>query len=1082
MLCPTCGTDNPAGSKFCSECGTALRKPSQAHPQPTALPPEEERRLTTVLFADLAGFTSMSEGMDPEAVKGLAARCAGVMSEEVRRFGGVVSTVLGDAVMAMFGAPVAHEDDAERAVRAAVSMRDRISSVEGVPKPLQLHVGINTGETIAGMIGPEEARDYTAMGDTTNTAARLMAAAPAGSVYVGEKTYRSTRQAVTYRDVGPIVAKGKSVPVRAWEVLDLSAVPSVRSVGTAPLIGREAELQALRELWDGVLQERSAAIGLVLAPPGFGKSRLLSEFTAGFEDARRVYRGRCLSYGEGITYWPVVEIVKEALGVLHGDASDTVSETIDRFLDGRAPADPDLRQTLGLCLSTLLGAGATEEAGDAEITQGELHWGIRRILELLASEDPLALVVEDVHWAEPTLLELLEYVAEDARAPILLLLTGRPELEEAWPGGLKEDPQRRIIHLRALTERESDQVLASLMPGSHPTEGPVAAALRRAAGVPLFLEETVRMLTEMGALDSDAPPGDDALTVPVPSSLQGLIGSRLDLLPNEDRQLAQLASVVGSTFWAGAVAHLRGTEEGLAEAMDRLGGKDIVSSRAPSSIAGEREYGFVHVLIRDVAYARLPKQRRSELHLRCSEWISGLPSSDESFIEIIAFHLETACQLARELGPGVPAPVLPAVEALARAAERAERREGFSEADRFYARALELVDGDLVERATELRLKRSRTLTALGQLRDATQLLEAVTRDAETLGRFDLRGAALVGLANIDQKQGRVSDARRGLDEAQAIGADLQDVRLQIRAAYEVSSLRSDYEGEFESAARDLREAQNLAEVLDDRPLRVEGHLRMGTLLFNLGQLARSEEELLRCLELARETGSVRDDARATHFLALIEYYQGEYDEAERHALRTAEWLERTSDRYLQIQNLRLLGKLALTEGDHELARERLHEALGLALDSGTLWLVVEVYRYLTEVLLRQGRLKEAREAARAAAENLPEEDPYARSAVLLAEALVAAAEGAKGEAVARFEDTLPLLRGQRLLTDLAEAQLEFARVLLRFGEVERAERELRLAREMLAGTDARGLLGSIERELADFDGGTSRTTEVGSS
>jgi class 3 adenylate cyclase/predicted ATPase len=1041
--------------------------------------------LATVLFADLAGFTSMSERMDPEAVKGLAARCAAVMSEEVRRFGGVVSTVLGDALMAVFGAPTAHEDDAERAVRAAVSMRERIVSVQGAPKPLQLHVGVNTGETVTGMIGPEEARDYTAMGDTTNTAARLMAAAPAGSVYVGEKTYQSTREAVTYKDIGPITAKGKSQSVRAWEVLDLSAVPSTRSLGTVPLIGREDELRALREMWNWVLRKRSPAIGVVLAPPGFGKSRLLKEFTAGLHDARRVHRGRCLSYGEGITYWPMAEIMKEAIGVLHGDASKTVSVRIARFLDGLSPADQDHRQTLELTLATLLGVRTADHAADtdAEITQEEFHWGIRRTLEYLAGKGPIALVVEDVHWAEATLLELLDKVAAGARAPILLLATARPDVEDSWPGGLADGPGRKIINLPALTERESDQVLAALMPGNRPSEGPVADVLSRAAGVPLFLEETVRMLTDIGAIDSAGrPSGDHGLTVSVPGSLQGLIGSRLDLLPLEDKQLAQLASVVGSTFWAGAAAHLRGADEGLVDALDRLEGKEIVSVQQPSSIAGEREYVFVHMLIRDVAYARLPKQRRSELHLRCSEWISGLPAGDESFIEIIAFHLETACRLARELGAGFPAPVLPAIEALTRAAERAERREGISEADRFYARALELVDVDLPERLTELRLRRSGTLTALGRLREANELLKAVAQDAEVLGRFDLRGTALVGLANIDQKQGRAADARGRLGEAQAIGADLQDVRLQIRAAYELSSLRSDYAGEFEEAAQGLKDAQKLAEGLDDRPLRVEGHLRMGTLLFNLGQLARAEEELLRCLELARETGSVRDDARATHFLALVEYYQGEYEEAERHALRTVEWLERTSDRYLQIQNLRLLGKLALVEGDHELARERLDEALGLALDSGTAWLVVEVYRYLTEVLLRQGRLKEAGEAARAAAESLPEEDLYARSTALVAEALVAAAEGARDTAVGKFEEALPLLREQRLLTDLAEARMEFARVLRDFGEVEGAERELRLARESLAGTDARGLLTSIDRELTRFNDGTSRTTEVGSS
>jgi class 3 adenylate cyclase/predicted ATPase len=1083
MRCPTCGTDNPARNKFCRECGTALgglpAPAADQEPLGTAHPPEEERRVVTVLFADLVGFTSMSEGMDPEAVKGLAARCALVMSEEVQRFGGVVSAVLGDAVMAVFGAPVAHEDDAERAIRAAVSMRDRIPSVQGAPRPLELHIGVNSGEAIAGMIGPDEARDYTAMGDTTNTASRLMSAAPAGSIYVGDTTYRSTTQAVIFRDIGEVMAKGKSQPVRAWEVMEVSAVPSTRALGVAPLVGREDELALLHELWDGVRRTRSPAFCVVTGPPGFGKSRLLSEFTGRLHDARRIHRGRCLSYGAGITYWAVVEILKEAMGVPHGDDTSNVSAKIARFIDDLSSTDADQRYALHLCLAALMGVqvGNTQ----TEITQGELHWGIRRIVELLAGEGPIVLVVEDVHWAEPTLLELLDHIVESARASVLILATARPEVEEAWPGGLTEGPRRRIIHLPALTDRESEQVLASLIPGGRPVDGPAADVLRRATGVPLFLEETVRMLREMGVFDAIAPPGEGSLTMPVPSNLQGLIGSRLDLLPVQDRQLAQLASVVGGSFWAGAVAHLRGSEEGLVDALDRLSGRDIVIAVEPPSVAGEQEYAFVHMMIRDVAYGRLPKLRRSELHLRCSEWISALPGSADEFVELVAFHLETACNLAREIGAS-DAPLVPAAtDALIRAAEKAERREGFREADRFYGRAVELLHDDEIEQVTELRLRRSRTLTALGDLHHAGQLLEAVERDAESLERLDLKGATLVGLANIDQKQGRVTDARRRLDEAQVIALHLKDVRLQIRAAYELSSLRSRYTRERQ-AADELRDAQRLAEKLEDRPLRVEGHLRMGTLLFNSGLVAEAEVELLRCLASARETGSVRDDARATHFLAFVKYYQGKYEEAGTYALRAAEWLERTSDRYLQIQNLRLLAKLALAQGDHRLARERLDEALALALASGTGWLVVEVYRYLTEVLLRQGRLNDAREAARAAAENLPEEDHYARSAVLLAEALVATAEGAREDAIGKFERALLLLREQDLITDLAEARVEFARVLRSFGEVERAERELELARDELSDPDARGLFGRTDPEITEVAGRISPATGVGGS
>ena len=1072
LACPACGALNELDERFCGQCGAPLDEPAPAAGAEEAIvsaPPEEERRLVTVLFADLAGFTSMSEGMDPESVKALAAHCADLMSAEVRRFGGTVSSVMGDAIMAMFGAPVSHEDDPERAVRAAVAMRERIAAVEGAPKKLQLHVGVNTGQTMAGLIGPDEARDYTVMGDTTNTAARLMGGAPSGSIYIGKETYLATRHAVVSRPAEPVIAKGKAEPVPVWEVVGVSSVPTERPVGTTPLVGRDGELADLLELWAEVQRGRRPARALILGPPGIGKTRLLGEFLERAEVAGGVLRARCLPYGEGITYWPVIEMLKGSAGIHHDDDEVATSVKLGAFIESLPTDDPDELRTIATALATLVAVPATPRGTYRAntITQGELHWGIRRVFELKAESSPLALLFEDLHWAEPTLLELLDHVTDHATGPILVLGSGRPELAESWTGAA-QNGSRRLIRLEALTAEESESLIATLLPDRALAGGPLDAVLRSAAGNPLFLEETVRMLTDAGMLDVDGVQLEtEGLRVAVPGSIQGLIDSRLDLLPADDRRLAQLASVVGLVFWSGSVIHLLGGGNGVLDAMGRLEVRDLVRANPESSIADEHEFAFKHALIRDVAYERLPKRRRSELHARCADWVSRLPGSDEDLIEIVAYHLESACTLARELGPGAPsAPLWPAAEALAQAAEKAERREGTAEADRFYARALDLVGEDQGEAVTELRLRRSRTLTALGRSKEATDVLRRVADEAISLGRLDLRGQALVGLANVSQKLGRATEAQRYVTEAGAIALEVADPRLQVQAAYESAEIRADFAGEFDAAVDDLALGLTTAEGMNDLSLRIEGHLRMGTVLATAGRLAKAEEHLERCAELANQTGSFRDDARAAYLLAYVKHYLGQPDEAEQLATRAAEWLERTGDRYFQIQNLLALGRFALTRGDLDAAARWVRQAVPPSEVLGG-WLLVETSRHLVEILALLGSSEEAHTVAGTAAAAAPEEDAFARAESLLSKALAAAEDG---EAAShQMEEALGLLEGQNVPIELAEARISCARAFARRGNDLDARRLLHQVRSSAEPTEARMLITVADRMLAEL-------------
>lgn len=1051
IACGSCGSPNPARAKFCLECGAQFRAAGQD---------AGERRVVSVVFADLSGFTSYSEKTDPEEVRALADQAAGALGGIVQRYGGTVDKIIGDCVMAVFGAPTSHEDDPERAVRAALEMRAFVDENSERFAGMPLRIGVNTGEAMFAPVGPQG--QHTVIGDTVNTAARLQTAAAKGEVLVGEGTYRATTSSIELEEVPPLKAKGKDEPVPAWRAVRVRGAEPVRARAQTPIVGRDAELARLWELWELARAGGSPYLAAVLGPPGIGKSRLIDEHVARLQATGAIFRGRCLPYGEGITYWPVIEILRDAAGILTTDEPPAVSAKLGTLLEGLGTDDLDELRTMAAALANLLGVSTTPRGTYAvdEISQGELHWGVRRVLELLAGMRPVLLVLEDVHWAEPTLLELIVFILE-ADAPLLVVASARPELCRVDTPLLTPAANRRVIEVGPLDEGEGVALLAGL--ASELDEEARERVLRTAAGNPLFLEETVRMLSESGALE-----GGGAVTMP--GSLRSLIGARLDRLPEAESKLAQRASVIGGVFWSGALARLHGEE--VEPGLRSLTERDMVHPQEPSTVAGEREWAFKHALIRDVAYERLPKAARAELHARCGEWISALPGGEDEFPEIVAHHLEQACLLARGMKrSGITPPLIPAVRALTRAAERAEGREGTREADRFYSRAIELVEDRLPETSAELRLRRCGTQVALGSLRQAVGELEEVTVAAAAVGRPDLRCGSLLMLANVDQKQGRPREARGRLEEALSLAEGIGDARLRVRAAYEFASLRADFEGAGEDAVADLRDAQALADELDDRALRIEGHLRLGTLLFNIGRLADAEEEFARCALLASEEGSLRDETRATSSLGFVKFYRGDKEEAELLAVRAMEMLERTGDRYLQLQNLRWLAKFSLARDDAPAAEARLREALPLALESGG-WLVVEIERYLVEALVRQGRVDEAREAVAAAREGLPAEDAYARAALSIAEGIVAAAEGDAARVAGAFEAAFPLLEEQGLTIDLAEARMVYAWALAELGDPAAARDQLAQARATFEALGALGKLEEIDQELAETGGG----------
>ena len=460
------------------------------------------------------------------------------------------------------------------------------------------------------------------------------------------------------------------------------------------------------------------------------------------------------------------------------------------------------------------------------------------------------------------------------------------------------------------------------------------------------------------------------------------------------------------------------------------------------------------------------------MHTRCADWIGALPAGAGEYIEVVAYHLEQACLVAREVGRmPEPPPIARAADALASAADRAERREGLREAERYYTRALALLGEGEADRATAIRVRRGIALRGLGELRDAAAILAQAAEEAGALGRADLRCTALVGLANIDAKQGRPADAKRRLAEATSLADAVADPVLRIRAAFESSAVRAHFEGAIDAAIAELDAALRTAAVIEDRALLVEGHLRVGTLLFNEGRLVKAAEELTHCIELASVTGSHRDEARASSLLGLVKYYRGQLGEAEKLGADAMLWFGRTGDTYFQLQNLRKLAIYALARGDAPLAEKRLTEALPIALKTGG-WIVTELYRLLTVTMLKQDQLEKARDMAALARSSQPEDDVYATAAVALAEGLMAAADGQREVVLARFRTALALLEEQRLEVDLGEARIEFARALRDLGQIDGAITEFKRAREVFARMDATGLVAEIDRDLAGLGEG----------
>ena len=986
----------------------------------------EERKVVTVLFADLVGFTARAEQLDPEDVRALLSPYHARLRAELERHGGTVEKFIGDAVMALFGAPLVHEDDPERAVRAAIAIRDWVRAEED----LQVRIAVNTGEALI-RIGAADEGEGMASGDVVNTASRLQSAAPVNGILVGETTYRATGHAIEYEDAQPVEAKGKAKPVRVWEVVQPRGrfgVDLLREVKTE-LIGRERDLDALKDALARARGQGSIQLVTLVGEPGIGKSRLVYELMQVVEAEPELIRwrqGRSLPYGEGASFWALAEMVKAEAAILETDSPDQVTGKLHAAVEA-VMSEHDEADWVEGHLRTLVGVGDEAELGPERRKEAFAAW--RRFLEALAGERPLVLVFDDLHSADDSMLDFVDHLVDWASGvPILVLATARPELLERRPGWGGGKPNVTTLAVAPLTDEETRRLIAALLERPLLPAKTQSALLARAGGNPLYAEQYVRMLAEYGSPEE----------LPLPETVQGIIAARLDLLSGDEKRLIQDASVVGKVFWGSAAAAIEGAEPGetgdLLHALER---KEFVQRGQSSSVAGETEYAFRHLLVRDVAYGQIPRASRAEKHRAAAAWIESLARSDDH-AETLAHHYGQALELARALGQDTEELVGHTRTALRNAGDRAYSVGSLGAAREFYSGALALWPTGSLEWARLVLRYRRPTRFHKFENEELVQARDALLTDGDLEGAAEAelylgwdewnegRGKEMLFhvdkvveladqlppshtkaylLANVAIQRTLTSQLKDALVTAGASleiaeQLDLDDIRAHALNTIGMVRVLDRDRGGIEQLEQSLAVSleQNHAENI------VRGYKNFASMLFELGELERLPELYAGAEAAAERFGDTYHLSWFAVERALVEYHEGRWDDA----LRTLDTfiadVEAGAPHYMEAAARTQRAGILLARGEGERALADTSKAVDFGRRVGEAQVLVPALIWHTCVLLGVGRLGEAE----ATADELLAASVDGQTAWLGSAAPVLSALGRAPAFLARFEHLEP--------------------------------------------------------------------------
>ncbi|CAN5703784.1 adenylate/guanylate cyclase domain-containing protein [soil metagenome] len=905
FVCPDCGTPNPAGFRFCGGCGRPQERPCPSCGTAvsrefrfcgrcgTELLPEEddeaahsravgERKVVSVVFADLEASTELATRLDPEDLRAVYQPYFEAMAEEIERYGGTVEKFIGDAIVGVFGAPAAHEDDPVRAVQAAVAMQAKLPELNRrlaptVGSDLALRAAVHTGEMLS---TPGAEHEGLVTGETTAIAARLQGLAPTGGVVASDRTRRDARRVFDFASLGEIELRGVSEPMSAWLVVGEG--PSEGATLESRLVGRQDELELLGLLLRRCEKEGRPYVVTVVGPAGIGKSRLAQEFAeriAGtpapaseMPSLSRVVRGRCLPYGQGLHLLPLAQILKDDAGILDNDSPevslDKARERIgSRLGDGGSTTIDTLLSSIGVRGGRDPLSGAGREAAKRLIVDA---WC--RYFACLGSR-PMLTLIEDIHWADDALLDLLDHLAARTAAAVLFLCLARPEVFDQRPDWGRASTNFATIELTPLSNEEEAILVQHLMDGDVSPEL-TASIVQRAEGNPFFAGELVRMLMENGSIErrSGAWTVVGALPSDLPDTIQGAIAARIDRLAPSEKRTLQDASVVGRLFWDGALAALGGSD--ATEAIDGLLGRGLIRSQQSSALAGSRELAFQHALIRDVAYGSIPRSRRAKAHKAVLGWIEAVTHGrDEEFAELLAHHAELAGDVERT------------ARYATLAGHRHRRVFAAEEAIRWYERALSAAQ-DLPSNVTtllvpEIAHSRGEALEQLGRFDEARADYEQALVIARSTGRAWLEARALAALAHILWLQERYLEGQAMLPSAleAARAAGMQD--LEARLLYTAGALAWG-QGDLAGAQASHQEALRVAE--NARDVEGEAYARHGLTetLCLLGPLEEALTQGLRTRELWRSLGLRPMEHHNSQMLGYLYVLLGRPDEGER--------------------------------------------------------------------------------------------------------------------------------------------------------------------------------------------------------